>query len=71
MNTNVAPNVAASFKAYRNRTVEVKSKETGLLRKPEPRMRQNDRQDQPLQSVENVCKVIEARRMELPNAKNS
>lgn len=70
MDTNVAPNVRASFKAYRDRDVSTPSqtKDTGLLRKPEQKKERNDMQDAPLRSVEAICKIIEARRMELSNA---
>ena len=70
MQTNVGPQVNQMFQAYRKRNVEEgKPKlDTGLLRKPEPKDTGGEGQDQPLRDVENVCKMIEARRKELKNA---
>tara|TARA_Y100000114_G_C11718108_1_gene307029 strand:+ start:935 stop:1147 length:213 start_codon:yes stop_codon:yes gene_type:complete len=69
MNTNIAPNVRVSFKAYRDRNVNtpVTNKDAGLLRKPESKEKNNNMQDAPLRSVEAICKIIEAKRMELSN----
>ncbi len=69
MQNNVGPQVNQMFKAYRKRNAEEKPKlDTGLLRKPEPKDDGGKGQDQPLRDVENVCKMIEARRKEIKNA---